>query len=102
MDVISRISLILGIVLSVISIVTIIVTAIRRKRDNSKALAEGMKALLRSEMEKMYYKNLSTQTLREYERKSLDSLYNAYHNGLHGNTFADDLYEEMRDWQILR
>lgn len=102
MDVISRISLILGIVLSVISIVTIIVTAIRRKRDNSKALAEGMKALLRSEMEKMYYKNLSTQTLREYERKSLDSLFNAYHNGLHGNTFADDLYEEMRDWQILR
>ena len=102
MDVISRISLILGIVLSVISIVTIIVTAIRRKRDNSKALAEGMKDLLRSEMEKMYYKNLSTQTLREYERKSLDSLFNAYHNGLHGNTFADDLYEEMRDWQILR
>lgn len=65
-------------------------------------LKEGMKAMLRSEIEHCYYKNLEKKQLREYERKNLDSLYAAYHDGLKGNTFAQDLYDEMREWRIVR
>lgn len=58
--------------------------------------------MLRSQIEHCYYKNLPNKTLREFERKNLDSLYGAYHDGLHGNSFAQDLYETMREWRIER
>ena len=65
-------------------------------------IKEGMKAQLRNDIEKMYYGHLDDKILREYERKNLDSLYSAYHDGLHGNSFCTDLYEIMREWEIVR
>ena len=89
---------IVSLILALISLFTLIFGYIK----NLNKLKEGMKAMLRSEIEHCYYKNLHQKTLKEYERKNLDSLYAAYHDGLNGNTFAQDLYEEMRDWQIER
>ncbi len=102
MNILSTVSLILGIILSLVSIITLIVNAIKNKHSNNKALAEGMKAILRNSIEKIYYANLENKTLREYERKNLDSLYAAYHDGLKGNSFASDIYEEMRTWEVTR
>lgn len=65
-------------------------------------IKEGMKAQLRSDIEKIYYAHLEQKSLREYERKNLDSLYLAYHDGLHGNSFVSDLYEIMRGWEVTR
>lgn len=95
---VGTVSAILGIVMSLISLLTLIFGYIR----NLTKIKEGMKAILRSEIEHCYYKNLPEKTLKEYERKNLDSLYAAYHEGLKGNTFAQDLYEEMREWRIIR
>lgn len=89
---------IVSLILALISLFTIIFGYIK----NMKKLKEGMKAMLRSEIEHCYYKNLPEKKLKEYERKNLDSLYAAYHDGLNGNTFAQDLYDEMREWQIVR
>lgn len=66
------------------------------------AIAEGQKCLLRSKIMDIYYKHCDDEepTLREYERKNLDSLYQAY-AGLHGNTFVEDIYQEMRHWRVV-
>lgn len=66
------------------------------------AIAEGQKCLLRSKIMDIYYKHCDENepTLREYERKNLDSLYLAY-AGLHGNTFVEDIYKEMRHWRVV-
>lgn len=95
---ISAISAVVGLVASLISLFTIIFGYIK----NLKKIREGMKAMLRSEIEHAYYKHAEDKTLKEYERKNIDSLYQAYHDGLHGNSFCTDIYEEMRDWKITR
>ena len=66
-----------------------------------KAEKDGVLCLLRSNIRKIYYAHCDEEdpTLREYERKDLDELYNGYHT-LHGNTFIDDLYEKMRHWKV--
>lgn len=67
-----------------------------------KNIAGGQKCLLRSEIMAIYYRHCDEDepTLREYERKNLDSLYAAY-TTLHGNTFVSDIYnKEMRHWHV--
>ena len=91
-------STIIGLCLSGISLLVLVFGYIR----NLKKIRDGMKAMLRSDIEHCYYKNVEAKTLREYERKNLDSLYSAYHDGLKGNSFAQDLYSEMREWKIIR
>lgn len=66
-----------------------------------KDIADGQRSLLRSEIMAIYYRHCDEEepTLREYERKLLDTLYAAYET-LHGNTFVSDLYNnEMRHWR---
>ena len=67
-----------------------------------KAEKDGVLCLLRSNIRKIYYSHCDEPepTLREYERKDLDELYDGYHT-LHGNTFVDDLYEKMRHWKVV-
>ncbi len=65
-------------------------------------IADGQKCLLRSEIMAIYYRHCDEgePTLREYERKNLDALFNAY-EVLHGNTFISDIYnKEMRHWHV--
>lgn len=87
-----------GLLVSIITLVTFLAKYVR----DIKKIKEGMKAQLRSDIEKMYYGHLDSKSLREYERKNLDSLYEAYHDGLHGNSFATDMYNTMREWEIVR
>lgn len=67
------------------------------------AIAEGQKCLLRNTILDTYHKHCEEEepTLREYERKNLDAAYAAY-EGLHGNSFASDIYKEMRHWHVTR
>ena len=95
---ISAISAVVGLVASLISLFTIIFGYIK----NLKKIREGMKAMFRSEIEHSYYQHLEDKSLKEYERKNGDSLYQAYHDGLHGNSFCTDIYNEMREWAITR
>ena len=66
-------------------------------------IADAQKCLLRSDILSIYYKHCDEEepTLHEYERKALDSLYQAY-KVLHGNSFVDDVYELMRHWHVTR
>lgn len=67
-----------------------------------KIIVNASKCQLRSDITAIYYKHVDeeTPTLREYERKNLDELYDGYHT-LRGNHFVDDLYEKMRHWTVV-
>ena len=75
------------------------VIAILRKL---RVIVDANKCQLRSNITAIYYKHCdeATPTLREYERKNLDEMYNGYHT-LRGNTFVNDLYDKMRHWNVV-
>ena len=94
----------LGIIAAVIGyIITIIgaITQLRKALKSVRAVSEGQKCLLRSQITATYYRHVDDvePTLREYERKNIDDLCAAY-KALGGNSFVTDLYETMRSWRI--
>ena len=101
MNTLSTISLCLGIILTVFNIYVFISLRISNKKNGTNDLKEGVRALLRDKMEDKYYKHEEDKTLREYERKSVDSIYKAY-KVLGGNSFVDDIYSQIREWEIKR
>lgn len=63
-------------------------------------IANGTKCQLRSEMLRIYYKNLDTKTIRQYELENFISLYQAY-KALRGNHFIDRIYKEILTWEVV-
>ena len=66
----------------------------------TEALREGQRCLLRSEILRIYYRNVKEKRLQEYEYRNLIQCYEAY-RALKGNSFVTHLYEEMQDWEII-
>lgn len=83
---ISEIGVLLGVVVPVIISV--------------KRVANGTKCQLRSEMLRTYYRHREEEKIRQYEFENFVMLYEAY-KALHGNSFIDKIYEEVRTWEIL-
>lgn len=65
-----------------------------------KRISNGTKCQLRSEMLRTYYKNREAQTIRQFEYENFILLYEAY-KALHGNSFIDKIYEEVRSWEVV-
>lgn len=63
-------------------------------------IAKGTKCQLRSEMLRIYYHNKDLCRIRQYEFENFVFLYEAY-KALHGNSFIDTIYGEVRKWQIV-
>ena len=63
-------------------------------------LSDGMRCQLRSEMLRIYYHNRERQIIRQYEKENFVFLYNAY-KALKGNSFIDDIYKEVRTWEVV-
>jgi hypothetical protein len=63
-------------------------------------LINGMKCLLRSEMLRTYYHNKERGKIRQYEKENFVFLYHAY-KALKGNSFIDDIYAEVRTWEVI-
>ena len=63
-------------------------------------LINGMKCLLRSEMLRTYYHNKDSEKIRQYEKENFVYLYKAY-KALKGNSFIDDIYAEVRTWEVI-
>lgn len=66
----------------------------------AKHLVEGERCHLRSDMVRTYYRNKDTKTIHQYERENFDKLYEAY-KALNGNSFIDDIYKEIKRWEII-
>lgn len=63
-------------------------------------LINGMRCLLRSEMLRTYYHNKDREKIRQYEKENFVFLYKAY-KALKGNSFIDDIYKEVRTWEVV-
>lgn len=63
-------------------------------------ISNGTKCQLRSEMLRIYYHNRETKTIRQYEKENFVMLYEAY-KALKGNSFIDDIYKEVRTWEVI-
>ena len=76
-----------------IGVITPIIVWVRK-------VAEGTKCQLRSEMLRTYYHNKDDKQIRQYEYENFVFLYEAY-KALHGNSFIDKIYEEVKSWEII-
>lgn len=63
-------------------------------------LINGQRCQLRSEMLQIYYHNRDKKTIRQYEKENFVMLYEAY-KALKGNSFIDDIYNEVRKWEVV-
>lgn len=63
-------------------------------------VANGTKCQLRSEMLRIYYHNHQSSEIRQYEYENFVALYEAY-KALGGNSFIDEIYEKIKDFEIL-
>lgn len=63
-------------------------------------VANGTKCQLRSEMLRIYYNNHQSGTIRQYEYENFVKLHEAY-KALKGNSFIDEIYEKIKDWEII-
>ena len=66
----------------------------------SKAVANGVKCLLRHEMLQIYYRHKDTEQIRQYEYENFIFLYEAY-KALNGNSFIDKIYAEVKTWEVI-
>ena len=51
-------------------------------------------------MLRTYYKHLPHKDIRQYEFENFIKLYEAY-KSLGGNSFIDEINEEVRHWKII-
>lgn len=63
-------------------------------------VADGIRCLLRSKMLEIYYRNEDVETIRQYEKENFVHLYDAY-KALKGNSFVDDISDEVRTWKVI-
>ena len=63
-------------------------------------IVEGQKCQLRTAMLNTYYKCKEKEQIRQYERENFDKLYAAYKK-LGGNSFVDDVYKEIRSYEVV-
>lgn len=65
-----------------------------------KNITEGQRCQLRSDMLITYYRHKDDRRIRQYERENFDKLYQAY-KALGGNSFIDDIKEEVKTWEVV-
>jgi hypothetical protein len=63
-------------------------------------ISTGTKCQLRSEMLRIYYRNIETGKIRQYEYENFVMLYEAY-KALKGNSFIDKIYEDVHTLDIV-
>lgn len=83
------------------TLLTIIIKPLREKVFNINRSKEGERCLLRSEMLRIYYQYLETKKIRQYEFENFIKLYQAY-KALGGNSFIDEIYNEVTTWTVVR
>ena len=78
----------------------LIVKPIRERLLGTKDIREGQRCLLRADMLRTYYKNRDADRIRQHEKENFIYEYKAY-KALGGNSFIDDIYEEIRHWEVV-
>ena len=85
---------------SIATCAALVIRPVREWLMGTKALQEGQRCLLRSEIVRIYYRHHDDRQLREYEFKNMEQCHGAY-KILGGNSFIDHIYGEMQEWDII-
>lgn len=85
----------------IFTLLALIIKPLREKIFSLARTKEGERCLLRSEMLRIYYHNLESKKIKQYEFENFIKLYDAY-KALGGNSFIDEINLEVRGWTIVR
>ena len=61
---------------------------------------EGLRCQLRTEMLRTYYRHKDDKKIRQYEKENFEHNFNAY-KALGGNSFIDDIHDEVKKWEVI-
>lgn len=87
-------------VCSISAALMLIVKPLRERILGTKEIREGQRCLLRADMLAIYYHNRGNDQIRQYEKENFIYEYKAY-KALGGNSFIDDIYNEVRKWEVV-
>lgn len=88
-EIIKNVTVIGGAIASLITLISVAVILIK-----------GLKCLMRSQMLHTYYRHKDTKQIRQYEMQNFLELYEAY-KVMRGNSFIDEINEEVTSWEII-
>ena len=97
---ISAVSQYAGYITAIAAAILLFIKPIRERVFGIKAIKEGMKCSLRSDMLRIYYRNRETQKIRQYEYENFCFMYKAY-KALRGNSFIDHIKAEVDEWEVV-
>ena len=75
------------------------------ERDNEQdrkltCLIHSSNDMMRAEIVKIYYRYLPYKKMLQYSRELLNKLFHDYHDQ-GGNSFIEDMYNEMKTWPVV-
>ena len=85
---------------ALVTLCILIIRPIRERVLGTRDIREGQRCLLRADMLSMYYKNRDVNQIRQHEKENFIFEYKAY-KALGGNSFIDDIYDEIRRWEVV-
>lgn len=100
MEWLSTVSQYCGYLSGIIAFIAVIFKPVRERLFGIKDLREAQKCMLRSDMLHTYYKHRHEDRIRQYEKENFILEYKAY-KALGGNSFIDDINEEVRSWEVI-
>ena len=100
MEVLSQISSFCSVITVLFTTLILLIKPLREKILGLSLIKEGLKCLLRSEILHIYYKNREQKTIRQYEYENFTFCYKAY-KSLKGNSFADHINNEIKEWEVI-
>ncbi len=89
----------LATLLGYLGVIAGFVTALWKGIGECRKIREGLKCQLRSGMLHTYYKHRHSLKIRQYELENFLLMYKAY-KAMKGNSFIDEIYEEVKAFGI--
>lgn len=100
LEALKQVSGIAGSLSAIIAVCVLLIKPLREKVFGIRAIASGIKCVLRYNMLDTYYKWHEKDTIRQYERENFDAEYRAY-KALGGNSFIDTIFDEVRKLEVI-
>lgn len=101
MEIVKNLAGYAGDICQILALAALVIKPIREWLFGTEKVREGQRCVLRSEIVRIYYHNLTDKSLHEYEYQNMAKCYSAY-KALSGNSFIDHLYAEMQKWEITQ
>lgn len=74
---------------------------VKRLTARDKAIEEGMRCILRAEIDRAYERHvINMEPITVEQRRELDRIWHAYHEGLQGNGTGEAMYAEICELQL--